>query len=310
MQNLGYYLKAEREKRGIRLEEVASITKIQLHTLKHMEEGNWKALPPKPFIKGFITAYSRYVGLNAQEVYQLYLSETEPAVVTASLVEEEASPALESPAPSRGPELTASQIIENPTTLRLKPIIFSGVGVLALGLSIWLIRLGRNSVAGPEAPVTAAVAPISPSEPVAKVEIEKTNREVASEALAPAPTTPEATVPPATGETAHQIEVIPRDRTWIKVVIDEAPPIEYFLAASEKATFSASQKIKVVLGNSVGSEVTHNGQKTDGTKYMGTIRSYIFPADAKFPQDKAVRKLTNESDSVEKSDPTLESVSE
>jgi cytoskeletal protein RodZ len=309
MQNLGYFLKAEREKKGIRLEEVASITKIQLHKLKQMEEGNWKALPPKPFIKGFITAYSRYVGLNAQEIYQLYLSETEPVVATIPTDEPETNTALEAPpSPSRAPELSASQIIENPTTLRLKPIIFSGIGVLALGLSIWLIRLGRSSVAGPEAPV--AVAQATAVETAEKVDAEKTNREVASAVPAPVAAAPEATTPPATGETTHQIEVIPRDRTWIKVVVDEAPPIEYFLAPSEKATFSATQKIKIVLGNSVGSEVTHNGQKTEGTKYMGTIRSYIFPADAKFPQDKAVRKLTNDSDSLEKSDPTLESVNE
>ncbi|NDG27763.1 MAG: hypothetical protein EB120_11390 [Proteobacteria bacterium] len=95
-----------------------------------------------------------------------------------------------------------------------------------------------------------------------------------------------------------------------KVVIDEAPPIEYFLAPSEKATFSANQKIKVVLGNSVGSDVVYNGQKVEGTKFLGTIRSYIFPLNAKFPQDKANRRLSSDPDSLDKSDPTVESIVE
>ena len=41
-----------------------------------------------------------------------------------------------------------------------------------------------------------------------------------------------------------------------------------------------------------GSVVTHNGKVDDGVKYDGTIRSYIFPAGAHFPQDPASRRST------------------
>ena len=85
-----------------------------------------------------------------------------------------------------------------------------------------------------------------------------------------------------------------KERTWIKVVVDEEAPIEYFLPSNERATYKAQKKIKVVLGNSTGSKITHNGEVTPGTKFQGTIRSYIFPADAKFPQDIPAKKPASE----------------
>ncbi|NBY18962.1 helix-turn-helix domain-containing protein [bacterium] len=64
MQPFGRYLKSEREKRGIRLEEIASSTKIHIQNLALMEEDRWKELPQDPFIRGFISAYARYIGLD------------------------------------------------------------------------------------------------------------------------------------------------------------------------------------------------------------------------------------------------------
>ena len=79
MQLLGQYLKSEREKKGVRLEEIASSTKINIQNLVLMEEDRWKELPREPFIRGFITAYARYLSLDVQEALNKYRYSLNPS---------------------------------------------------------------------------------------------------------------------------------------------------------------------------------------------------------------------------------------
>ncbi len=66
--SLGDFLRQEREKRGITIEQVASATKISVRILHFLEADQYSELPAKPFIRGFITAYCRFIGLNSKEV--------------------------------------------------------------------------------------------------------------------------------------------------------------------------------------------------------------------------------------------------
>lgn len=75
--NLGEYLRQEREKKNITLEQVASATKVNIRLLQALEADHFSELPAMPFVRGFVTAYARYIGLDSNEVltrYQNYLS--------------------------------------------------------------------------------------------------------------------------------------------------------------------------------------------------------------------------------------------
>jgi cytoskeletal protein RodZ len=72
MESPGKYLKAERELRNLSLEEVAKFTKIRQHFLKAIEEDRYELLPPGVYVKGFLTLYARYLGLDPYEVIQRY----------------------------------------------------------------------------------------------------------------------------------------------------------------------------------------------------------------------------------------------
>jgi len=290
MSQLGDLLKTERENRGIRLTDIASVTKIPLTHLKLIEEGQWDHLPPKPFIKGFLTSYARFVGLDPAQIYSLYLAEIQ-VPVEAPVSPSEASP--------EAAPLPAAEVIADPKVLRIKPVAMGVSTVVGLLLSVWLIRLGK-----PEAVPPSVAAVTEPGSVIAPAGSETSPRELASNAQAPKAEEPKAesvpvAVPPApspsSAETgSHELQVTSKERTWIKIVIDEAPPVEYFLGPSEKTKYTAKEKIKLVLGNSAGAEVLHNGAPAEGVKFQGTIRSYIFPAQAKFPQDKPARRLTEE----------------
>ncbi|MDO9351684.1 MAG: helix-turn-helix domain-containing protein, partial [Deltaproteobacteria bacterium] len=76
MESLGKYLKAERELRNLSLEETAKFTKIRKQFLKAIEEDRYELLPPAIYVKGFLTIYAKYLGLDPHDVvlrYQNYL---------------------------------------------------------------------------------------------------------------------------------------------------------------------------------------------------------------------------------------------
>jgi transcriptional regulator with XRE-family HTH domain len=78
MEPPGKYLKAARELRGLSIEEAAESTKIRKHFIKAIEEDGYELLPPGLYLRGFLTAYARYLGLDSNDVvlrYEKYLEE-------------------------------------------------------------------------------------------------------------------------------------------------------------------------------------------------------------------------------------------
>jgi cytoskeleton protein RodZ len=69
---LGEYLKGEREKKRIALEQVAAATKVNLRILENIEEDRFSELPAKPFLKGFVGSYARFIGLDPNEVWKKF----------------------------------------------------------------------------------------------------------------------------------------------------------------------------------------------------------------------------------------------
>jgi cytoskeletal protein RodZ len=83
---LGSRLKEAREVKGISLDELQSITKIQKRYLIGIEEGNYSIMPGKFYIRAFIKQYAEAVDLNPEEIFDLY-KEDVPSVVNTELPE-------------------------------------------------------------------------------------------------------------------------------------------------------------------------------------------------------------------------------
>lgn len=66
--SIGQFLRQERERRGLTVEQVASATKIGIKYLHALEADRYEELPAKPFIRGFVASYARFVGLDAREI--------------------------------------------------------------------------------------------------------------------------------------------------------------------------------------------------------------------------------------------------
>ena len=72
--SLGSYLRQERERQQVSLQEIAAATKIQCKFLEALEHDAYAQLPATPFVVGFLRAYAQYVALDPETVLTAYRS--------------------------------------------------------------------------------------------------------------------------------------------------------------------------------------------------------------------------------------------
>jgi hypothetical protein len=69
---LALWLRAGRSQRGMSLEDVARITKIQVRILERLEAGKPDGLPADVFVRGFVRSVAKCVGLDEDEALKRY----------------------------------------------------------------------------------------------------------------------------------------------------------------------------------------------------------------------------------------------
>jgi cytoskeleton protein RodZ len=92
VESFGARLKRERERQGIKLEDVAVSTKIGTRMLQALEEEHFSQLPGGIFNKGFVRAYARHLGLDENQAIADYMTAAgalpppkEPEAVVAAI---------------------------------------------------------------------------------------------------------------------------------------------------------------------------------------------------------------------------------
>lgn len=87
MTELGNRLKEAREAKGLSLEDLQELTKIQKRYLIGIEEGNYSMMPGKFYVRAFIKQYCEAVGVDSEEIFEQYKSEV-PSVYSEELPEQ------------------------------------------------------------------------------------------------------------------------------------------------------------------------------------------------------------------------------
>lgn len=75
MPSFGEELRRERELRRITLREVAESTKVNLRYLEALESNDFEHLPGGVFNRGFVRAYSQFIGVDPDVMVDAYLLE-------------------------------------------------------------------------------------------------------------------------------------------------------------------------------------------------------------------------------------------
>ena len=82
IEDFGSYLKAERELRGVTLEELHAKTRIPMHYLQALEKNLFDEMPEEVFIRGYIRSFAKVIGANEDEMLSAYIDITKPASST------------------------------------------------------------------------------------------------------------------------------------------------------------------------------------------------------------------------------------
>jgi len=93
METVGHYLRRHRIEKRMSLEEVARTTRVPVFSLERIELDRFDELPGEVFVRGFLTAYARAVGLEADDVLARYTSSRKTAWVTPLPLSSPAKPA-------------------------------------------------------------------------------------------------------------------------------------------------------------------------------------------------------------------------
>lgn len=76
---LGQYLRGERELRQMTLPELSQSTRIPLRSLQALEDDRAFELPSEVFVKGFLRAYAKALGLSETEVLTRFADQGRPS---------------------------------------------------------------------------------------------------------------------------------------------------------------------------------------------------------------------------------------
>lgn len=242
MESVGQYLKRERELRGISIEEISADTRVGVELYKALERDEYEPLPHPTFVKGFIKAYCKHLGLDDTEAllkYETHVKEVE---------EEKKKDAPEANGFSTegvGAFLTQGNLIAAGLVVVGVAVIggylFFGTG--GKGGSDESVREDVSLVDKPEAvpaeavPADAASTEAAPAEAVPTEVAEKTT---GAKGRGGAKRSPKSSTPPLTSvdedrvkspvggattgdrvvKETHTLKVYAREMTWIKARLD------------------------------------------------------------------------------------------
>lgn len=75
--SVGTLLRETREANGLTLRDLAAVTRIQSSMLLCLEEDRWEEFPAEVFARGFLRSYARELGLDENNVLDMYHEQTD-----------------------------------------------------------------------------------------------------------------------------------------------------------------------------------------------------------------------------------------
>ena len=273
METVGKYLKRERELRNISLKEISTATKIRENILKAIEEDRHDLLPTAVFVKGFLVAYAKHVGLDPSDVLLRYESDLK--------------------------ELHGHEEKEFPGEQKKwwDKRFLLGTVIVMVGIGIILFNPWRESkereehvpARVEESPGVREETPPPPvvpeqdkmahprEETIVVKRIPPVEETIGVREAPPVETPPET---PLTAMTSEPEKMVQREltlqiraieETWVAFQVDSHLPREITLSIGETFPLRANDHIKLKIGNAGGVNVTFNGEPLGSLGDLGKI---------------------------------------
>ena len=78
MSTTGVEFRAIRESRGLTVDRIASATRIPVRYIEALDRDDVRALPARPYLRGFVAAYGRELGLDPADAVSRYFAQLGP----------------------------------------------------------------------------------------------------------------------------------------------------------------------------------------------------------------------------------------
>ena len=264
MTSIGERLRRQRLQNRISLERVSLETKIGVRLLEAIEAGQFEKLPGGVFRRSFVLQYARALELDpdeiAGELNQLSQFDEVPPLPTRDTANDQ-SPNAGSGFSFRGDlsELRGSTMGS----------LLAAVGVImacALVYNWWQAPRAAKKETASVRSTTHAAAP----EPLPAA-ISPASTLPAPAAQAPVAAVPEAA--PAPVDAAHvRVGLSADERTWISISSDGKNVFSNSLEPHETKIIEATEKVRLLVGNAGGVEISLNGKPIGPIGPRGQVR--------------------------------------
>lgn len=237
------------------LREIADSSKISMRYLDALEQDRFDVLPAPVFARGFLREYARVVGLNPDEVVNLFLVALDETKGATSRVETQRAPRSKA-----GPSPVGYGLL-----LALAVLLFLGIAAL---LSFYAERRKAPAAPAPTA-IQESGASVGREELPSGDEEHSPPAEARATAAAaepgasgaPAAATPAAPAdaPPAEPEPLRLVLTFVQD-CWLETVVDGRHRESELRAAGETVALDAKDSVVLTLGNASAVAVELNGK--------------------------------------------------
>lgn len=313
-EELGAALCAERERRGLSLDDVAAHLKISSRLIQALENGDLSALPHPAYTKGFLRAYASYMALDPEAVAEVAHA-LQPAAATECTVMGGDEGLRSNPAILRH---GARQGIAG--WLRVFILLILVVALAGGGWMLWQRGVFKEFTGGKEQSLpTAEPAAVAPApEPVAPAPSATTPAAPAASAPAggqaapvPGSVQPERSAAPAYtgmmdtrpaeltwGQTAnaatvqdtaaqdpslpagmHRVVVTGIGECWMRATVD-GEVRQFSVHKGDIITLEFAKALEVKLGNAGGVQVSYDGTELPAPGQAGQVKTLVFPPAA------------------------------
>jgi cytoskeleton protein RodZ len=264
MTSIGETLRRQRLQNRISLERVSLETKIGVRLLEAIEAGQFEKLPGGVFRRSFVLQYARALQLDPDEIAgeldQLSQFDEVPPLPTVDTVT--------GPSPSSGSGFSFRGDLSELRGSTIGSLI-SAVGVImvcALIYNWWQTPRPAKVEMASVQPVTRAQA------------VEPSPAAVSPAPITAAPTTPAAPTPapeaaPTSADAAHvRVGLSADEKTWVSISSDGKNVFANSLEPHETKIIEASEKVRLLVGNAGGVEISLNGKPIGPIGPRGQVR--------------------------------------
>jgi cytoskeleton protein RodZ len=268
---VGQILRQRRDALGLSLTEIEQYTRLRLHYLKALENGEVNNLPSPVQGRGMLNNYALFLNLDADALLLKYADGLQARRI------EHLGP--------RAPHRAEARTVTYPALRRILSLDMI-IGVLLVLTMVVFLIWGISQVTSQQnCPVTAPTLPpvseilAETASPTGSIESSTTPQTATPSPLGTGPSTLAGTLvfTPAPDSTAPiQVYVVARYQAWLRVTVDGKIVFTGRVLPGNAYPFAGAQQVELLTGNAAALQVFYNQTDVGSLGLVGQVVNLVF----------------------------------